>query len=152
MMAKNSKVISNSIIYSISGLLIKCFSFFLLPLYTAYLTTADYGVTNIANSFLSTMGFVVAFSLYSAVIRFYVDLKDDPERLKRFYGTIILFVTASGILFFVLFSLGRSLLTKYVFSEMDYFPIIFLCLMSLIFNCQHTIYDNIFFDFLQDLF
>lgn len=142
-MAKNSKVISNSIIYSISGLLIKCFSFFLLPLYTAYLTTADYGVTNIANSFLSTMGFIVAFSLYSAVIRFYVDLKDDPERLKRFYGTIILFVTASGILFFVLFSLGRSLLTKYVFPEIEYFPIIFLCLMSLIFNCQHTIYDNI---------
>lgn len=142
-MTNNKKVISNSIIYSISGLLIKCFSFFLLPLYTAYLTTADYGITNIANSFLSTMGFVAAFSLYSTVMRFYVDLKQDKEKLKRFYGTVLLFVFLSSAAFFVVFSLFRGFLSKYVFSDIDYYPVILICLLSLIFNCQHNIYDNI---------
>ena len=61
------KVVLNSIIYSASGLLIKCFSFFLLPLYTAYLTTEDYGITSIAGSFIRTTEFIVAFSLFSAV-------------------------------------------------------------------------------------
>ena len=98
-MGKNSsagRVVVNSVIYTFSGLLLKCFSFFLLPLYTAYLTTKDYGITSIANSFISTMSFVVTFSLFSAVMRFYVDLKDSPEKLKRFYGTISLFSFLSG--------------------------------------------------------
>ena len=142
-MSNNKKVISNSIIYSVSGLLIKCFSFFLLPLYTAYLTTNDYGIINIANSFLSTMGFVVAFSLYSAVMRFYVDLKTDKEKLKRFYGTILLFVLLSSISFFIVFTLGRTMLSSFVFSNIDFYPIILICLLSLVFNCQHTIYDNV---------
>ena len=137
------KVISNSIVYSISGLLLKCFSFFLLPLYTAYLSTEDYGIINIANSFLATMGFVVAFSLYSAVMRFYVDLKDDIIKLKRFYGSIVIFVFASSLAFFVLFSIGRSLLCKYVFLNIDFYPIVVVCLLTLVVNCQQTIYDNI---------
>ena len=38
------RVLINSVIYSCCGILQKCFSFFLLPLYTAYLTTEDYGL------------------------------------------------------------------------------------------------------------
>ena len=73
------KVLINSIIYSCSGLLLKCFSFFLLPLYTVYLTTEDYGINSVITSFISTASFIVAFSLFSAVMRFYVDLKEEPE-------------------------------------------------------------------------
>ena len=86
------RVLINSVIYSCCGILQKCFSFFLLPLYTAYLTTEDYGINSIATSFIQTMSFVVAFSLFSAIMRFYVDLKNNPEKLRRFYGTVSCFV------------------------------------------------------------
>ena len=137
------KVISNSVVYAISGLLLKCFSFFLLPLYTAYLATDDYGITSISNSFITTMSYVVAFSLFSAVMRFYVDYKDDNQKLKRFYGTVVSFTFLSGIVFAVLFTVFRSAVSKYIFSGVDYYPIILICLITLIFSCQHTIYDNI---------
>ena len=137
------KVVLNSIIYSASGLLIKCFSFFLLPLYTAYLTTEDYGITSIAGSFIRTTEFIVAFSLFSAVLRFFVDLKDEPEKLKRFYGTVVTFVFISGAVFFALFTLFRGALSKYVFQGIDYYPVILICLVSLVFNCQQTVYGNI---------
>ena len=138
-----SKVFANSIIYSISGLLMKCFSFFLLPLYTSFLTTKDYGIINLANSFTASMIFIVAFSLYSAVLRFYVDFKDDRKKLKRFYGTIVTFVGASGIVFFILLFLFRNLLSKYVFSGLSFYPVILVCLVSLIFNCEYNVYDKI---------
>lgn len=141
--SSGKKVFVNSIIYSASGLLLKCFSFFLLPLYTIYLSTEDYGINSVASSFLSTMSFIVAFSLFSAVMRFYVDLKDDPEKLKRFYGSVSVFVLLSGLVFIILLSAFRGLLSKYVFSGIDYYPIILVCLISLIFFCQHTIFDNI---------
>ena len=89
------RVLINSVIYSCCGILQKCFSFFLLPLYTAYLPTEDYGINSIATSFIQTMSFVVAFSLFSAIMRFYVDLKNNPEKLRRFYGTVSCFVFIS---------------------------------------------------------
>jgi len=137
------KLILNSIIYSLNGVLIKCFSFFLLPIYTAYLTTADYGVMNLSSSFLNTLGFIVTFSLFSAIMRFYVDLKDDAEKLKRFYGTLILFVFASSVVWTLLFILLRNPLSKYVFSGIDFFPVVFVSVLTIMFYCQHQVYDNI---------
>lgn len=137
------RVLLNSVIYSCSGLLLKCFSFFLLPLYTTYLTTEDYGITSVITSVLATSTFIVAFSLFSAIMRFYVELKDDPEKLKRFYGTIVTFVFLSSIVFSVILSILREPVSKYLFSGVDYFPIIFVSLISLVFNCQHAIFENI---------
>lgn len=137
------KVLINSVIYSCSGILQKCFSFFLLPLYTAYLTTEDYGINSIATSFIQTMSFVVAFSLFSSIMRFYVDLKDNPEKLKRFYGTISCFVFISGIFFTVLFTIFRNILSDYIFSGVNFYPVIIVCLLALVFNCQQMIFDNI---------
>lgn len=121
----------------------KGFGFFLLPLYTAYLTTKDFGITSIASSFIGTVGFIVAFSLFSAVLRFYVEFKDNPEKLKRFYGTIITFVFLSSIAFFLLFTVFRKILSKYVFAGEAYYPIILITLLSLVFDCQQIIFDRI---------
>lgn len=139
----SKRLLLNSIIYATSGVLLKCFSFFLLPLYTAYLTTEDYGITSIATTFVNTMSFVVAFSLFSAIMRFYVDLKDDKEKLRRFYGTVSLFVIVSSVLFSGVLTLCRDTLSQYVFSGVDYYPIIMVSLISLVFFCQQTIYENI---------
>lgn len=137
------KVVINSVIYSASGLLLKCFSFFLLPLYTAYLTTDDYGITSIATSFISTMCFVVSFSLFAAVRRFYVDYKDEPEKLKRFYGTVVSFVFLSGVGFFGLFTVFKGALSKYVFQGVDFYPVIAITLVSLVFFCEQTVYEYV---------
>ena len=139
----SKKVLINSVVYTCSGLLQKCFGMFLLPLYTAYLTTEDYGIQSIANSFINTMSFIAAFSLFSAVLRFYVDLKEDEEKLKRFYGSMSLFVFLSSIGFGILLTIFRAPLSRYVFSGVDYYPVILVCLISLVFSCQHTIYGHI---------
>ena len=145
-MTKNTsskKVLLNSIIYSVSGIITKCFSFFLMPLYTVYLTTEDYGITSLAASFASVMCYLVSFSLFSAIKRFYVDLKEQPEKLKRFYGSVVTFVFLSGLVFGAIFTIGRAYVSKYLFSGIDYYPVIFVCLISLVFHCEQMIFDNI---------
>ena len=86
------RVLENSFLYTFSSLLTKAIGFLLLPIYTLFLTPEDYGITNLVNSFTSVATYIVAFSLYVAVIRFYVDYKDEQDKLKRFYGTIVTFV------------------------------------------------------------
>lgn len=137
------KVVVNSLIYSVSGIMLKCFSFFLLPLYTAYLTTADYGITSLASSFTGFMAFVVALSLYSAVMRFYVDYKRDAEKLRRFYGSVCVFAFLSGVLWIGIFTLLRQWTSQTLFSGTPFFPIILVCLLELLFTVQQTIFDNI---------
>ena len=139
----SGKIAMNSFAYAFSGMLINCFSLFLLPLYTSYLSTSDYGVVNLARSFANTMGYVLSFSLFSAVMRFYVDLKEDKNRLKQFYGSVVVFVFLTCSLFAVLAFFARDFLSKYIFGGIDFFPTILVCVISLIFGCQHTIYDDI---------
>lgn len=139
----NSKVVVNSVIYTVCGFLQKGISLILLPLYTAYLTPNDNGITNLTGSFVTAMAFVIAFSLYSAVLRFYVDLKDDPEQLKRFYGTVVTFVFISGFAFLTISFLLQGLLEKYVFSGIPFYPFILVCILQLIFTCQHNLHTHI---------
>lgn len=137
------KVVINSILYSFSGILLKCFSFFLLPLYTAYLTTEDYGISTLATSFVGTMTFIVSMSLYSAIMRFFVDLKDNPNQLKRFYGTVTVFTCISGIIWLIIITVLHDVVSERIFSGVDYYPIIVVCVLGLLFTCQTTIYDDI---------
>lgn len=137
------KVVNNSIIYTISGLFVKCFGFILLPLYTAYLTTEEYGLTGLVTSFTTTMSFVVALSLFSAVLRFYVDYNSDPLKLKRFYGTVIVFLFLSGAVWTILFTIFREPLCKYVFSGVDYYPVVIVSIISLVFECPRSVYGYI---------
>ncbi|MDK0650785.1 oligosaccharide flippase family protein [Clostridium perfringens] len=139
----NKKVIKNSIIYTFCGLLLKAFNFLLLPLYTSYLTTNDYGITNLVSSFNSVMGVVVVFSLYSAITRFYADYKYDKNKVKRLYGTVITFTLISGTIFFVLFIILKPLIMRYIFKGMNFYPTVLLALIGLIFVCLQTIYQFI---------
>lgn len=137
------KVLVNSVIYSFSGLLLKCISFFLLPLYTAFLTTEDYGIINIASMFITVTGFIAAFSIFSATKRFYVDYKHDANKLKRFYGTVVVFTFLSCTCASIILVLMRNLVRKYIFSGIEFFPVILICIVSVAFFCQMTVYDNI---------
>lgn len=139
----SKRVVVNSAIYTLGGMLTKCFSFFLLPLYTRYLTTEDYGITSVVNSFVHTMVFIVALSLFSAVSRFYVDYKEDKEKLKRFYGTISLFSLLSAVVWSVVLTIFREPLSRYIFAGADFYPIILLALLNLTFQIQHDIYITI---------
>ena len=69
-MSAKKKVLENSFFYMFSSLLVKAMGFFLLPIYTIFLTPEEYGVTNLVTGFINTATFIVAFSLYSAAIRF----------------------------------------------------------------------------------
>src|SRR5690625_2580823 len=101
-MTAKKKVLENSFLYIFSSMLVKAMGFLLLPIYTLFLTPDDYGITNLVMGFINVATFIVSFSLYSAVIRFYADNKDNHEKLKRLYGTVISIVFISGVITLIL--------------------------------------------------
>ena len=142
-MTGKGKVLGNSLLYTLSSLLVKAIGFLLLPVYTLFLTPEDYGITNLINGFTGVATYIVSFSLYSALIRFYTNYKDDINKLKRFYGTIIIFVFCSGCLFCGFGLLIKELLVKSFFEGIAFYPAVFIALLSTIFICLHTVHQSI---------
>ncbi len=87
--------------------------------------------------------FVVAFSLYSAVVRFYSDYKNDKEKLKRFYGTAVVFVFVSGVVFSCLGFILNEYLISCFFRGIDFYPVVLIVLVNLTFMCLHIMHGSI---------
>jgi len=142
-MSGKDRVLVNSFLYTLSALLVKAIGFLLLPIYTLFLTPEDYGITNLVNSFTQVAVFIIAFSLYSTVVRFYADYKDDREKLKRLYGTIVVSVSISGIVFVSLGFIFHNRLIEWFFEGISFYPIIVIALLNLFFVCLFTIHQSI---------
>src|SRR6266516_3574949 len=71
----------HSAIYGLGGLVSRILAVLLLPLYTSYLTTADYGriETLIAGS--TVLLIVLRLGISSAFFRFYFDTLDPRQRI-----------------------------------------------------------------------
>ena len=71
----------HSAVYGLGGMVSRVLAIILLPLYTSYLTTADYGQVEIVSSLTAVAAIVLQLGVASAFFRFYFDAKDDAAKL-----------------------------------------------------------------------
>jgi O-antigen/teichoic acid export membrane protein len=67
--------------YTAASILSKVIAVALLPLYTRYLTPADYGAAEVMFAAIVSASIVVRFGLIEAVLRFYYKDDEDPDRV-----------------------------------------------------------------------
>ena len=67
--------------YTAASILSKVIAVALLPLYTRYLTTADYGAAEVMFAAVVSISIVVRLGLIEAVLRFYYRDDENPERV-----------------------------------------------------------------------
>lgn len=137
------KVLYNSGIYSITTMVQKGLGFILLPLYTLYLTPSDYGITGIVNSFTAILTLLFTLSLNGAVQRYYYVYEDDKEKLRSFYGTIILFVLMNSIILSGIIIVFQNWLVAPFIEGIDFFPYILIGILTVLFNPMYTIYQSL---------
>src|SRR5690606_37569499 len=69
--------------YTASSVLSKLIAVFLLPIYTAYLTPADYGAAEVMIASLVAASIVVRLGVIEAILRFYYLAGENPDRVVR---------------------------------------------------------------------
>jgi len=67
--------------YTAASIISKLIAVALLPLYTRYLTPADYGAAEVMFAAIVTASILVRFGLIEAVLRFYYKDDEDPDRV-----------------------------------------------------------------------
>ena len=65
--------------YTASSVLSKLIAVFLLPIYTAYLSPADYGAAEVMIASLVAASIVVRLGVIEAILRFYYLAGERPE-------------------------------------------------------------------------
>ncbi len=106
-------------IYGISTILSQLISFFLLPLYTSYLSPQDYGILSLVGVFSGGYSILSNFGVGSAVFRFAG--MADSEDVKKVYLDNAQFANIAINLFFLVLSVGfSSFLAYWLFQSNDY--------------------------------
>lgn len=86
-------------------------NFLLVPVYTAYLTAADYGTLALLLLFGTVAKIVFRLGLDAGFFRVHYDLDTEEER-RRLAGTVALFAAGVGAVFLAAAVLGSGLLAR----------------------------------------
>lgn len=92
------KLIGNSFIFAIGNLGSKLISILLVPLYTYYLTTSEYGTVDLITTTTSFLMPIISLSIFDAVLRFTMDKSQPTDSVF----TNALVVTSIGSLMAIL--------------------------------------------------
>ncbi|RGB65530.1 MULTISPECIES: lipopolysaccharide biosynthesis protein [unclassified Amedibacterium] len=92
-MEKNRKkyLIKNTLIFTLGNLGSKLITFFLIPLYTSALTTAQYGVVDLVTTVSTVAIPLLTINICESVMRFALDKDADQEQITQI-GTYIFFI------------------------------------------------------------
>lgn len=160
------KLIGNSIIFAIGNLGSKVITFLLVPLYTHYLSTMEYGIVDMVTTTTSLMLPIVSANIFESVLRFAIDKDENKQKvltnslLVGSIGSILsillmpiigIFITDKKLLFYLIgilvLQVFRSIFSQFAraIGEVKIFAIDGI-VMTLI-----TAISNIFFLTILDL-
>lgn len=100
-MNKNKAFVKNTIILFVGKFATQFMSLLLLPLYTHYLLTDDYGTVDLLQTYISLFIPVLTLRIDSAVFRFLIDKRKNNDGIKRVLSNIFL-ILGAGVLFTVI--------------------------------------------------
>ena len=130
-MNRNKKLGINVVLMSISSFGSKLLTFFLVPLYTSYLTTAEYGVSDLITTTTSLLAPIFTATIGEAVLRYALEKDIDKYQVFR----IGLFIHMVGFIALMCFSplllMIKLLKPYYVFFILYYFSFTFYSFFSL---------------------
>ena len=134
-------IAKNSALYSVVTILQKGVSFFLLPLYTTFLTPEDYGVVNVVLSVSSFMSVLVMMALNGAATRFHYR-SDDVGFRKRLWGTITTIVLINSICWgCVCYALHQFIFDPFV-GNVPFYPYVALGIANTIITPLYLLFQS----------
>jgi O-antigen/teichoic acid export membrane protein len=138
-----SKTFNNSTIYFVTNVLQKAISFFLLPLYTVYLSTADYGLVSLILSFLGVVTLLITLALNGSVSRYYFVYKKEEKKQKQFIGTVVITIIINSLVWFILLVLFHNIISEYFLQNISFYPFVFVALLSTVTAPVYLLYQTI---------
>ncbi len=108
---KKKQLLKNTIIIFIGKVCTQFISFLLLPLYTSYLTTKDYGVVDLITSYITLFVPIITLELEMSIFRYLVDSRKDKKEEKKLITNNFYILIISLLIFSILYFIITSFFT-----------------------------------------
>ena len=126
-------LLKHSSVYGFGIVIGHFISFLLLPLYTRYLTPADYGVMALVDLVRWVIGLIISLGVIDSIARFYYEYQDLKTRntviSSAYWITVVLIIVSYPILHYI-----SPFLSSLVFHTMEYSKIFYIALLALLFG------------------
>lgn len=102
-MSRKTELAKNTAILTVGKLCTQCISFFLLPLYTAILSTEEYGTFDLLVTYSTLLLPLVNWQLDQGLFRFMLDHRGNKEEQGKLFSTLLLSSTVQCAIYIILF-------------------------------------------------
>jgi len=123
--------------YGIGQVLPQVIGFFLIPVYTAFLTPVDYGILDLASNFVVFLVIIMQLGVPGAVSRFYYDHTEGPG-LRNYVSTIFIFMLFTSMTMAVITLAISPLLVKSIIPGLSFWFIL-LAVISAAAGCGSSL-------------
>jgi O-antigen/teichoic acid export membrane protein len=127
------RLVKHAGIYGVGVVLSKSVGFLLIPLYTRFLTPADYGVLELLDLTIFFSGIFCMMGISAAVFRFYAAYESEADR-KEVIATALFFVTIVSLLVAVGLQFLAAPLAATAFGNAAYAPYVRVVAWTLFFS------------------
>ena len=134
---KPSSVFKHTFFYSAGNLLSRGLNFLLLPFYSHFITTNDFGIYSVIISAVTILSTVINLGFPSIFIKNLSEAETDDER-KRIFSNIFLLILSISVISFLIILIFVKPLSKFLIGNENYQLEVFLGFLSiLIYNLSY---------------
>ena len=137
-MSRKTELAKNTAILTVGKICTQCISFFLLPLYTAILSTEDYGTYDLLITYSTLLLPLVNWQLDQGLFRFMLDHRGNKQEERKLFSTLLCSSTIQSMVYCFLF----VLIEPYLKIENSYFLVLYVIL---------HVYTALFLQFVRGL-
>ena len=102
-MNKKKELLKNTIIIFIGKACTQLISFLLLPLYTGYLSTSDYGIVDLITTYVTLLVPIITLELEMSIFRYLVDSRSSSKDSEKLMSNNFYVLGISLLVFSILY-------------------------------------------------
>ncbi len=122
MISKIRTLLKQSAVYGLGNLLIQGAKFLLIPLYTQFLSPADYGILSVVGTYETIISIFIKLGLDSAAMRLHYDFGDNEEERRSYYGTVWIFLLLAALVGVGLLIWNGEAIFRILFKGIPFYP------------------------------
>lgn len=127
------RLIKHTIVYGIGGMLGKFIGFLMIPIYTRFLTTTDYGILELIDVSSYIIFEILVLGISFSILRFY-HLYDNQIDKNKVVSTAIIFSILNSVLIILILSNFTREISEIIFKTDRYSYLLKIVLIAILFE------------------
>lgn len=130
-MSKGKELAKNTAIITIGKLCTQFLSFILLPLYTAVLSTSEYGTVDLLMTVQQLLVYICFLQIEQSLFRFLIDFRKNKNQVEKIITSCTMFSLIQCVLLFIIFIVLDLIFT------IDYIYYLYFYVVVVIFSSEN---------------